>query len=154
MRMVSRRSSGVSAAGTSDSAMWIVTELVGYLPGRRLRVGTDDAPRSYIRQFREHMRRDRWDSRDGLDYGAPLARISAPVLHVMSEGDRIARPQACARVTATVENRELLVLGRDDAPGELARLRPGHMGMVTSAGVKLCWHWIAGWLVRALDSES
>ena len=133
--------------------MWLLTELVGYLPSRRLRAGSDDAPREYIRQFHGHMRRDRWDARDGVDYAAALAQIQVPVLHVVSEGDQLARPQACARATAIIEERELLVLGRDDAPGELARLRPGHMGLVTSAGSKLCWHWIAGWLERELDDR-
>jgi hypothetical protein len=99
------------------------------------------------------VRRDRWDSLDGsVDYWAGLESIRTPVLHVMSEGDRLyARPVACARLTAPIAQRELLVLGREDAPGELAQLRPDHMGMVTDPRSKLAWHWIAGWLQRTLD---
>ena len=129
-----------------------LTELVGYFPARRLRAGTADESRGFWRQFHGHMHRNAWDSRDGsVDYFAGLATIEAPVLHVMSEGDPFyARPPACAGLSAPIAGRELLVLGRDDAPGELARLRPGHMGMVTDVRTKLAWHWLAGWLERQL----
>jgi hypothetical protein len=43
-----------------------------------------------------------------------------------------------------------LILGRDDAPGELANMRPNHMGLITNPHSKLAWHWIAGWLRRTL----
>lgn len=130
----------------------LLTELVGYLPARRLRAGTADESRGFWRQFHALVQGDRWGSADGkVDYWAGLERIRAPVLHVMSEGDRLyARPAAAIRLTAPIRTRELLVLGRDDAPGELAGLRPGHMGVVTSARSKLAWHWVAGWLRRAL----
>ncbi|PRP98078.1 Alpha/beta hydrolase family protein [Enhygromyxa salina] len=130
----------------------LITELVGYMPARLLRLGSADEARSFWRQFHGFMRRDRWDSKDGkIDYFANLEHIRAPVLHVMSEGDRLyAPPTTCARLSAPINHRELLVLGRDDAPGDLARLRPDHMGMVTSAKSKLAWHWVAGWLRRKL----
>ena len=129
-----------------------LTEFVGYVPVRRLRVGSADESRGFWRQFHSHMRRNAWDSRDRrTDYHAGLARIRVPLLHVMSEGDKLyARPPACSLLSMTIPARELLVVGRDDAPGELATLRPNHMGMVTSQRSKLVWHWIAGWLGRVL----
>jgi pimeloyl-ACP methyl ester carboxylesterase len=131
----------------------LITALVGYLPARRLRIGSADEARGFWRQFHGFMRRDAWDSLNGnVDYWAGLESIRAPVLHVMSEGDRLyARPPAAARLTAPIRQRELLVLGRDDAPGDLAELRPDHMGMLTSSRSKLAWHWIAGWLERTLS---
>lgn len=137
-------------------AGWLLGRLlaaaVGYFPARRLRIGASDVGRSYWRQYDRHMRQDRWDSIDGrVDYYAGLAKIRAPVLHVLSEGDwLLARPRAGVRFTAPVESRELLILGRDDAPGELAHLRPGHMATLSDPGSKLAWHWIAGWLERRL----
>jgi predicted alpha/beta hydrolase len=133
----------------------LITELVGYLPARRLRAGSADEARSFWRQSHGWIRSDRWGSVDGtIDYWAGLRQIRAPLLHVMSEGDRLyARPAAAIRLSAPVETRELLILGRDDAPGELARLRPNHMGLITDPRAKLAWHWIAGWLARALAGE-
>jgi predicted alpha/beta hydrolase len=130
----------------------IVTRLVGYLPARRLRVGSADESRSFWLQFHSWIRTDRWGSIDGrTDWWASLEHIRAPLLHVMSEGDRLyARPAAAVRLSAPVHGRELLILGRDDAPGELARMRPNHMGLITSPRSKLAWHWIAGWLRRKL----
>lgn len=130
----------------------IVANFVGYLPARKLRVGSADEALGFWRQFHGHVRRDRWDSLDGsIDYWAGLEHIRTPVLHAMSEGDRLyARPPACVRLTAPIAHRELLVLGREDAPGELSQVRPDHMGMVTDVRSKLVWHWVAGWLQRKL----
>lgn len=130
----------------------LICELVGYVPARRLRIGSADEARGFWRQFHGFMRRDRWGSIDGkIDYFANLEHIRAPFLHVMSEGDLLyARPAAAVRLSALISQRELLVLGRDDAPGELAQLRPNHMGMVTDPKSKLAWHWVAGWLRRTL----
>lgn len=130
----------------------MLAELWGYLPARRLRLGSNDESLGFWRQFHGHVRRDRWDALDGsVDYWAGLDSVRAPVLHVMSEGDLLyARPPAAARLTARIDHREMLVLGRDDAPGELAQLRPNHMRLLTDPRSKLVWHWIAGWLTRKL----
>ncbi len=133
----------------------LVVELVGYLPARRLRVGTADEPRSYWRQFHAWILGNRWGTVDGsLDYHAALDRIRAPFLHVLSEGDRLyGRPQSALRMSEPVPRREAVVLGRDDAPGELARMRPSHMQALTDVRSKLAWHWVAGWLRRTLDAD-
>lgn len=130
----------------------IITSLVGYLPARRLRLGSADEARSFWLQFNAWIRSDRWGTVDGrTDWWAGLEHIRTPMLHVMSEGDRLyARPAAAVRSSEPVPTRELLVLGRDDAPGELSRMRPNHMGVVTNPRSKLAWHWICGWLQRAL----
>jgi len=130
----------------------LITRVVGYLPARALRAGSADAPASYWLQAWSWIRRNRWCSRDGdIDYWAGLEAVRVPVLHMLSEGDRLyARPPAATRMSAPVPSRELVVLGRDDAPGDLAKLRPGHMGLVTDVGNKLAWHWLAGWLQRKL----
>lgn len=135
---------------------WIpmmIIELVGYLPIRWARFGSADEPRSYWRQAWSWLRSNRWCSVDGkTDYWAALEALDVPVLHLVSEGDWImGRPQSASRWTAPVATRELVVLGRDDAPGELAKLRPGHMALITDPANKLAWHWVAGWLGRAIE---
>lgn len=133
----------------------LLTWLVGYFPARRLRAGTADEPRSYWRQFSDWLRDDRWGSKDGLvDYWAGLDSIRIPFMHMLSEGDKLyARPASAAHMSAPVQSRELVVLGRDDAPGQLGELRPNHMGVLTDLRSKLAWHWLAGWLARALELE-
>lgn len=130
----------------------IVTRYVGYLPAIQFRVGTADECKKYWLQFQAWIRADRWGPIDGKgDWFAGLEQIRAPLLHVMSEGDRLyARPAAAVRLTAPVPNRELLILGRDDAPGELSTLRPNHMGLITNPRNSLAWYWISGWLQRTL----
>lgn len=127
--------------------------LVGYMPARKLRIGTADESLGYFLQFHQWITSDRWCDRSGaIDYHAGLANITCPFLHMLSEGDPLyARPASALQMSAIVPTREALVLGRDDAPGALARLRPNHMPVLTSPGSKLAWHWVAGWLSRKLE---
>jgi predicted alpha/beta hydrolase len=129
-----------------------VALLFGYMPARRLRLGTADESLGYFRQFHAWITGNRWCDRHGqIDYHAGLAAIRCPFLHLLSEGDRLyARPASALRMSAPISTREAVVLGRDDAPGELARLRPDHMQTLTDPRNKLAWHWLAGWLDRAL----
>lgn len=133
-------------------SLWVLTLVLGRLPARWLGLGTADEPRSYWSQHTAWMLKDRWTSVDGsVDYWAGLERITTPVLHMLSMGDRmLARPTSSARWSSPVRTRELVILGREDAPGDLARLRPNHMRAVTDPANKMAWHWIAGWLIRAL----
>jgi predicted alpha/beta hydrolase len=126
--------------------------VIGYMPARRLRLGTADESLGYFRQFHAWITGNRWCDRQGeVDYHAGLAAIRCPFLHVLSEGDHLyARPVSALRMSAPISTREVVVLGRDDAPGELARLRPDHMQTLTDPRNKLAWHWLAGWLTRKL----
>jgi len=134
----------------------LVVRVVGHLPVRLARAGSADEAAGYWRQSWMWLRRDRWCSVDGgVDYWAGLSRIQAPVLHMLSAGDRLyARPVSAARWTAPVRTRELMILGREDAPGDLAGLRPKHMAAATDPASKLAWHWIAGWIERRLIDPS
>lgn len=131
----------------------LVAWVVGYMPARRLRIGSADESLGYFRQFHQWITGDRWCDRSGaIDYHAGLANLRVPFLHVLSEGDPLyARPSSALQMSAIVPTREFVVLGRDDAPGELARLRPNHMPILTSPSCKLAWHWVAGWLARKLE---
>ncbi len=132
-----------------------LTMLFGSMPARRLRIGTNDESLGYFRQFHAWITSNRWCDRSGeIDYHAGLATIRCPFLHLLSEGDRLyARPISALRMSASISTREALVLGRDDAPGELARLRPNHVQILTDPRNKLAWHWLAGWLTRTLADK-
>lgn len=129
---------------------------LGYVPARALRQGSNDEAATMWLQFERWQREDRWCSLDGsLDYDVGLSTIAAPVLHVLSEGDRLyARPRSAVHFTAAVPRRELLVLGRDDAPVSLTKLRPSHMGVVTDPRSAPLWQFLGDWLERRLEAHS
>lgn len=131
-----------------------IVRRAGLAPVRRAGFGSADEAYSYIRDFTAWQTLGAWRARDGFDYGAGLARIACPVLHVLSEGDRLlASPRAAERLTAAAPRRELWRLP-DAAPPALARLRPDHMGVVTDPASAPLWDAVATWLVRALPAAT
>ena len=133
----------------------VVVWLVGYMPARWLRMGTADEAATYWHQFARWMNENRWGSLDGsVDFHGNLADVGCPVLHVLSEGDRLyARPHSALNFSASLSDRETIVLGRDDAPGRLADLRPTHMGMITDPTSEPAWRAVARWLVLQLAAS-
>jgi pimeloyl-ACP methyl ester carboxylesterase len=133
-----------------DLSLYALVRAFGYLPVRKVRAGTADEARTYWEQFHTAIAHDRWKSIDGaVDYYPGLADIGVPVFHVLSEGDWLyANPRSALAFTATVPLREVLVLGRDDAPSDLRDYRPGHMEVVTSPSSAGVWWTVARWLGR------
>ncbi len=121
-----------------------VSRRVGRFPARRLRLGSDDEPREYFEDFDRFARSGRWSSRDGEDYLAALARVRAPVLQLVSEGDRLeCVPESGARFVARCGGpHEVVVVSRADDGGPA----PGHMGLVTSGRVGSAWARVESWM--------
>ena len=130
----------------------MVVGTVGYMPSRALRAGTADESPSYWLQFHSFVRRNRWVSEDGsVDYHRGMGEVSCPVLHVVSEGDRLyATPSSALSFSADVPERDVLVLGRDDAPGRLGEIMPTHMGIVTDPDSAPAWRAVGRWLLRQM----
>lgn len=82
------------------SAYRNITRLFGRAPIRALRAGTADEAATYVRQLTGWSRAARWTSLRGIDYGANLARITAPVVPVVGAGDWMCTP-ADARAFAS-----------------------------------------------------
>ena len=133
---------------------WWLTLTVGYMPARRLRVGSDDEPPGYVRQFLDWARADAWTSRDGrVDYLAGLARVPFPTLVVNARGDLwISRTPCVRRFAAALTGapvdfweigREELGLSRREMPAE-----PGHMALVKDPRSVRAWERIAEWIDR------
>ncbi len=133
-----------------DLASWWLVCALGYLPVRALRAGTADEAKSYWAQLHATVREDRWVAGDGsIDYHAGLVEVTVPVLHVLSEGDRIyACPRSALNFTASLPCRQVLVVGRDDAPPDLRDYRPSHMQIVTSPNRAGIWWTVARWMGR------
>lgn len=141
---------------------WGLTRAVGYMPARRLRIGSDDEAPGYVRQFLDWARDDAWTSRPAppgpphpwsgrVDYLADLARVRFPVLVVNARGDRWISRTPCVRCFAdafTAAPVDFWELGREELGegGSGMRLEPGHMALVKDARSAAAWDRIAGWI--------
>src|SRR5205814_2147807 len=83
--------------------------LYGYVPSGRLGFGSCDEARSYWRDLTSWVSRGRWGT-EAADYHAALANIRCPVLHVVSDGDRIfGRPDEALRFSAVLGGRRTVI---------------------------------------------
>jgi predicted alpha/beta hydrolase len=121
-----------------------VSRRVGRFPARRLRLGSDDEPRAYFEDFDRYTRTGRWTGADGEDYLAALSRVRAPVLQVVSEGDRLeCVPESGARFVARCGGpHEIVRITRSDDGGP----PPDHMKMVTGGRIGSVWDRVEAWM--------
>src|SRR5690606_38092575 len=61
-----------------------LVEAIGYLPARRLGLGSEDEPAGYWSSMQRWVPGNTWDSDEGMDYAAAMSRIDIPVLQVVS----------------------------------------------------------------------
>ena len=121
--------------------------LRGHLPARALRLGNQDEPPSYWRQFATWIAADTWGVGGDDVYARGLTRVSCPFLHVLSEGDRLlAQPDDAQLFTASLPRRELLRLGPYCPQSSLRGLIPGHVEMVSHPRCEPLWQFVSGWL--------
>lgn len=127
-----------------------LTRRLGYWPGGRLGIGTDDEPLAFVEQFRAWGARGRWASRDGaVDYLAALGRIGRPALVVHASADPISRGATARRLAgafgqASGEGRaEVWRIGARD----LGRRRPPmHMALAVDPAAAPVWARIDAWM--------
>jgi predicted alpha/beta hydrolase len=117
---------------------------LGYLPVRRLRLGTADEPYAYLAQMGEWVHSKDWTDRSGRSYLAGLPAITAPILSIAGAGDRLMAVPECqqALVERTRGSVRHLVLGR--AHGD--ELDPDHMGLVLDPRLRPRWRALAAWV--------
>ena len=126
-----------------------VVGVLGRLPARRLRLGTVDEPAAYWQSLLDWVPTERWASADGRDYHAALHRVDAPVLCVVSDGDRLlGHPDDAELFTAPLRHREVLRVGPHCNEPSLRGLRPGHVEMVSSPTCVPLWRHVARWILR------
>lgn len=67
----------------------LACRITGYLPARRLRIGSDSETAKSYRQSAAWVRDDHWvDSDDGFDYGAALKKLSLPpIWYIAAKND-------------------------------------------------------------------
>lgn len=137
------------AKGAILEATARTVQRLGYLPVRRLRLGSDDEARAYFVAFRRFWREDAWSSDDGRDdYLRAVSRVRMPVLAVSSEGDRLAcAPPSAEAFARTLGSRDLVL---HVVRGAAA---PGHMELATRAGSHPVWERIADFLEDRLSRK-
>lgn len=123
----------------------------GYLPVRRLRMGTADEAADYLRQMGRWTREDDWTTQDGHSYLADLSQVTVPILSVAGAGDHLLAVPSC----------QLALLGRAQGPlthwvigrafGDACD--PGHIALVLDRRLSLRWQAIAQW-TSALSRRS
>ena len=122
----------------------------GYLPVRRLGIGTADEAGAYLEQMGGWLRRGDWTDRRGRSYLAALPHVRVPILSVAGAGDRLMAVPRCQlallRRTAGPVTHWLVGKAQGDA------LDPGHMELVLDARLRPRWRALAGW-VAALGQE-
>ena len=109
--------------------------LLGHVPARTLRVGSDDEPREYAAQFASWARRG-FCARDGRDYRAALTRVGSPTLALVGDGDWMCR---------LADTRELIAfLPRVPRVRCVGRVRgdafdPDHFALLTDKRLENVW---------------
>ncbi len=125
----------------------LLTALFGYTPVRRLGAGSADEARLYWQTLADCVAHDRWLSKSGVDWAAGVGRLTCPVLHVVSEGDRLyALPEDALRFSAAVPRRTVLRVGHAESPPALQGLQLDHMGVATAPAAQPLWAAVAEWI--------
>lgn len=129
-------------------AVATICRRLGRFPARTLRLGSDDESRAYFEDFDRFARTGRWTSADGAnDYLAALGEVRAPVLQIVSEGDRLAcTPGSGWRFLGLCGGEtELLRIEQADDGGPA----PGHMEIVTGGTIASVWDRVEAWMHMA-----
>lgn len=125
------------------SAAAATARVLGRVPVRRLRLGTDDEPAAYVAQLAAWARSGRWMSEDGLDYEAGLGRVGCPVLALTGERDRLCRPKDAERFRGRLEGaRPLRRVGRRFGDA----CDPDHFRLLTDGRLAPVWGEVARFL--------
>jgi len=130
---------------------------LGYWPGGRFGIGTDDEARGFVEQFCAWGASGRWTSRDGaVDYLERLGRIARPALVVHASADPISRGATARRLADALggacrgQRAEVWRIGARD----LGRRRPPmHMALAVAPAAAAVWERIDAWMRRRLAAR-
>jgi alpha-beta hydrolase superfamily lysophospholipase len=134
--------------------LWaVVARRLGYWPGGRLGLGTDDESRSFVEQFRAWGASGRWTSRDGaVDYLAALRGVGRPTLVVHASADPIGRGRTARRLARALGGAPVEVW--QVAARDLGRRRPPmHMALAVDPACAGVWERIDAWMRRQLAAR-
>jgi pimeloyl-ACP methyl ester carboxylesterase len=127
---------------------WVAETVLGYAPGRALRLGPENEPRGVLRQWFRWNRSRRWTGSDDFDYLAALREIAVPTLCFAGAGDRyIAPARGCRRLYEALggTDKTWVLCARSEGFSEDF----GHARIVASRGAQReIWPCIRDWLIE------
>ena len=127
---------------------WVAESVLGYSPGRALRLGPENEPKGILHQWMRWNRSGRWTGTDGFDYLGALTDISVPTLCFAGAGDRYTAPaRGCRRLYDALggEDKAWILCARSEGFSE----DYGHTRIVASrAAQREVWPRIKEWLVQ------
>lgn len=120
-----------------------IARTVGYLPARRLRMGSCDEALAFWQQMTHWQRHNDWYADDGFSYLAHARRLQRPMLALVGAGDHLlCRPVAARRFYAELPSAKLEVVGRTTGLG----YDPDHMDLVADPRSRPLWDRIADFI--------
>ena len=129
--------------------MPIVTKMVGYFPGRSLRLG-EDLPRRFALDWagrrRPGLLRTASDVRRFREILARYGQMRAQTLILSVTDDAFAPPPAAHRLLSLYPN--LVAVHETIAPAELGRRRLGHMAFLRRTTGSFFWERAAAWFLQ------
>ncbi len=125
-------------------ATWdVVSRLVGRVPARALRIGSEDPPGPYARDFVRWARGPRWDSAAGVDYRAAAGGLAMPTLVLAGTTDWMCPPAEAAHFAAALGGpRETVLVGG-------AGFSPDHFTLFSDPRAAGAWQRVAAFLAEA-----
>jgi len=122
-------------------ALWDgFARVLGRIPARALRAGSEDAPGPYARDFSRWAHGGRFDGADGVDYRARAGDLATPTLVLVSSGDRLCTPAQAAGFAACVGGpKQTVVVGGGG-------FQPDHFALLTDVRAAAAWRRVAGFL--------
>ena len=134
--------------GVWHMSMPALTRIVGYFPGRRLRLGEDLPPRvalDWAGRRRPEIGRDPDEARRFRQILSRYPEIRADTLVLSITDDAFAPPAAARRVLSLYPN--LAVTQEIVTPADLNRRRLGHFGFLRRPASEFFWQRAARWLI-------
>jgi len=117
---------------------------LGYVPIRRLGIGTDNEPSSYVRQLASWARNGRWTDRTGNDYAAALRELSSVCWPVTGARDRLCTPADASRFIESLPNAlPLRVVG----PTHGDAVDPDHFALFKRTELRPLWDELAAFVI-------
>ena len=141
--------------GVWHLSMPAVTRVVGYFPGKRLRLGEDLPPRvalDWAGRRRPDIGRNPEEARRFRQIISRYSDIHADALVLSITDDAFAPPAAARRVLSLYPN--LRVTQEIIAPADLRCRRLGHFGFLRRPASEFFWQRAAAWLVKQSDEDA
>jgi predicted alpha/beta hydrolase len=117
---------------------------LGYLPVRRLGIGTADEPYDYLAQMGGWVGADDWTARDGFSYLQALGGVRTPILSIVGAGDRLLAVPECQErfVRRSAGPVTHVTVGKRFGYAS----DPDHMGVVLDDRLAPLWREAAAWV--------